>query len=69
MRKEDTHPEVLGEGEGEAEGWRKREFAGSVHEGLLLPLLSRLILPKGSTGALEARGDLHSRAMETMKEA
>jgi hypothetical protein len=31
-------------------------------------LLSRLILPKGSTEALEARGDLHSRAMETMKE-
>jgi hypothetical protein len=32
-------------------------------------LLSRSILPKGSTGALEARGDLHSRATETMKEA
>jgi hypothetical protein len=32
-------------------------------------LLSRLILPKGGTGALEARGDLHSQAMETMKEA
>jgi hypothetical protein len=32
-------------------------------------LLSRLILPESSTGALEAGGDLHSRAMETMKEA
>jgi hypothetical protein len=32
-------------------------------------LLSRLILPKGSTGALETRGDLHSQATETMKEA
>jgi hypothetical protein len=32
-------------------------------------LLSRLILLKGSTGALEARGDLHSQATETMKEA
>jgi hypothetical protein len=34
-----------------------------------LPLLSRLILPKGSTGVLEARVDLHSQAMDTMKEA
>jgi hypothetical protein len=32
-------------------------------------LLFRLIQPKGSTGALEAMGDLHSWAMETMKEA
>jgi hypothetical protein len=32
-------------------------------------LLSRSILPEGSTGALEAIGDLHSQAMETMKEA
>jgi small ligand-binding sensory domain FIST len=32
-------------------------------------LLSRSILPKGSTGSLEARGDLHSWATETMKEA
>jgi hypothetical protein len=39
-----------------------------MHEGLLVTLLSRLILPKGNTGALEARGDLHSQAMETMKE-
>jgi hypothetical protein len=33
------------------------------------PLLSRSILPKRSTGALEARGDLHPQATETMKEA
>jgi hypothetical protein len=32
-------------------------------------LLSRLILPEGITGALEARDDLHSQASETMKEA
>jgi hypothetical protein len=32
-------------------------------------LLSRSILPKGSTGGLEARGDLHSWAMVTMKKA
>jgi hypothetical protein len=31
-------------------------------------LFSRSILPKGSTGALDARGDLHSQAKETMKE-
>jgi hypothetical protein len=41
----------------------------STHEGLLDTLLSSSILPKGSTGALEARGDHHSWAMETMKEA
>jgi hypothetical protein len=33
------------------------------------PLLSRLILPKGSAGTLEARGDLWSWVTETMKEA
>jgi hypothetical protein len=32
-------------------------------------LLSGSILPKGSTGTLEAIGDLHSRATESMKEA
>jgi hypothetical protein len=31
-------------------------------------LLSRSILPKGITGALEARGDLLSQTTETMKE-
>jgi hypothetical protein len=25
-----------GKGEGEAEGWGKREFSGSMHEGLLI---------------------------------
>jgi hypothetical protein len=30
-------------------------------------LLFRLILPEGRIGALEARGELHSQAMETMK--
>jgi hypothetical protein len=32
----DTHPELPGEGEREAEGWGKREFPGSTHEGLLI---------------------------------
>jgi hypothetical protein len=64
-----TYPELVGKGEGEAEDWGKREFPGSTHEGLLVTLLSRSILPEGSTGALEVRGDLHSWATETMKEA
>jgi hypothetical protein len=33
---EDTHPELPGKGEGEAEGWGKREFPGSMHEGLFI---------------------------------
>jgi hypothetical protein len=65
---EATHPELLGKGEGEAEDWEKREFPGSMHVGLLVATAAQLILPEGSTGALEARGDLHSQAMETMKE-
>jgi hypothetical protein len=32
----DTHPELLGKGEGEAEDWGKKEFPGSTHEGLLV---------------------------------
>jgi hypothetical protein len=66
---EDIHPELLGKGEGEAEGWGKREFPGSTYERLLVIPASRSILPEGSTGELEARGDLHSRATEVMKEA
>jgi hypothetical protein len=40
-----------------------------MHEGLLIITAVQVNPAKGSTGALEARGDLHSRAMETMKEA
>jgi hypothetical protein len=32
----DTHPELPGKGEGEAESWGKREFPGSTNEGLLI---------------------------------
>jgi hypothetical protein len=46
----------------------KESFQAQHMRDYWLPLLSRLILPKGSTGALEARGDLHSQATETMKE-
>jgi hypothetical protein len=31
-----THSELPGKGEAEAEVWRKREFPGSMHEGLLV---------------------------------
>jgi hypothetical protein len=31
-REGDTHPQLLGKGEGEAEAWGKREFPGSTHE-------------------------------------
>jgi hypothetical protein len=34
--KVDTYPELLGKGEGEAEGWGKRGFPGSTYEGLLV---------------------------------
>jgi hypothetical protein len=44
QRGEATHLELLGKEEGEAEGWRKREFPGSTHEGLLSSQLSRSIL-------------------------
>jgi hypothetical protein len=49
----DTHSELPGKGEGEAEGWEKREFPGSMHEGLLVITAVQVILPEGSTGALE----------------
>jgi hypothetical protein len=59
----DAHPELFGKGEGEAEDWWKREFPGSMHEGLLVTTAAGL----GSTGALEARGDLHSQVTGMVK--
>jgi hypothetical protein len=47
----------------------KESFQAQCMRDYWSPLLSRSILPKGSTGALKARGDLHSWATETMKEA
>jgi hypothetical protein len=40
-----------------------------MHVGLLIIPAVQVGLSKDSTGALEARGDLHSLAIETMKEA
>jgi hypothetical protein len=67
--KRNTHPELPGREEGETEIWGKESFQAQCMRDYWLPLLSRLILPKGSTGVLEARVDLHSQAMDTMKEA
>jgi hypothetical protein len=47
----------------------KESFQAQCMRDYWSPLLFSSILPKGSTGAVEAKGDLHSRAMETMKEA
>jgi hypothetical protein len=47
----------------------KESFQPQRMRGYWSSLLSRSILPEGSTGALEARDDLHSWAMGTMKEA
>jgi hypothetical protein len=64
-----THPELLGKEEGEAEDWGKRKFQAQCMRDYWSPLLSRSILPKGSIGALEPRGDFHYQATETMMEA
>jgi hypothetical protein len=50
------------------EDWGKREFPGSTHEGLLVITAVKVDSTRGSTGALEVRGDLHCQAMGTMKE-
>jgi hypothetical protein len=65
----DTHHELLGKGEGEAEDWGEVSFQAKCMRDYWSLLLSRSILLKSSTGALETRGDLHSQATETMKEA
>jgi hypothetical protein len=64
----DIHPELPGKGEGEAESWGKREFPGPMHERLLVITAIQVDPAQISTRALEARGDLHSQATETMKE-
>jgi hypothetical protein len=59
----------LGKGKERLRIGGQQSFQAQCMRDYLLPLLSKLILPKCSTGALEARGDLHSLARETMKEA
>jgi hypothetical protein len=56
-------------GKGKERLREKREFPGSTHEGLLIIPAVQVDPAQGSTGALEARGDLHSQATETMKKA
>jgi small ligand-binding sensory domain FIST len=59
----------LGKGKERLRIGGKENFQARHLRDYLSPLLSSLILPKGSTGALEVRGDLHSWATETIKEA
>jgi hypothetical protein len=49
----DTHPELPGKEEGEAEGWWKESFQAQSMRDYWSPLLSRVIQAKGSTGAWE----------------
>jgi hypothetical protein len=44
-----------------------KEFPGSMHEELLVITTVQVNPARGSTGALEERGDLHSWAMGTVK--
>jgi hypothetical protein len=62
---EATHPDLVGKGE--TEDWGKGEFPGSIHEGLLVITAIQVNPTRGSTGALEARGDLHFWATGTVK--
>jgi hypothetical protein len=59
----------LGKGKDRLRVGGKENFQAQHMSDFWSSLLFRLILPKGSTGAKEARGYLHSWAMETMKEA
>jgi hypothetical protein len=47
----------------------EREFPGSMHEGLLVITVVQVDPSRVSTGALETRGDLHSRATGTTKKS
>jgi hypothetical protein len=66
---EAIYPELLGKEEGEAEGWGKREFPGSMHEGLLVIPDVQVDSAREQYWNTGSKGDLHSRATETMKEA
>jgi hypothetical protein len=69
MGKGDTHPELLGKGKERLRIGEEESSQTQCMRDYWSQLLSRSILSKGSTGALEPRGDLHSRDLETMKEA
>jgi small ligand-binding sensory domain FIST len=62
-------PNCLGKGKERLRVGGKESYQSQHMRDYLSSLLSRSILPKGGTGALEARDDLHSWATETMKEA
>jgi hypothetical protein len=69
LKEAHSYLELLGKEEGEAESWGKREFPGSTHEGLLVITAVQVDPAQGQYWSTGRRGDLHSRAMETMKEA
>jgi small ligand-binding sensory domain FIST len=58
----------LGKGKERLSVGGKESFQAQCMRDYWSSLLSRSILPEGSTGTLEAGGDLHSWVMETMKE-
>jgi hypothetical protein len=68
-REGDIQLELLGKGKERLRVGGKESFQAPHMRNYCSSLLSRSTLPKGSTGALEARGDLHSWDTETMKEA
>jgi hypothetical protein len=53
---EDTHPELLGKGEGEAEDWRKRKLTGSTHEGLLVATAAQVYPAQGQYWSAGSEG-------------
>jgi hypothetical protein len=52
----DTHPGLLGKAEGEAEDWGKREFPGSMHEGLLVNTAVQVDLAQGQYWSTGSKG-------------
>jgi hypothetical protein len=63
---EATYPELLGKSKEKLRIGGKESFQAQCMREYCSLLLPRSIL-RGSTGALEARGDLHSRATGTMR--
>jgi hypothetical protein len=55
-RERGTHSELLGKGKGEAEDWGKREFPGSMHEGLLLTTAAQVDPAQGQYWRTGSKG-------------
>jgi hypothetical protein len=61
-----TPTDLKGKGR-RSRGLGGREFPGSMHEGLLVITAAQVDPARGSAGALEERGNLHSQVTGTMK--